>query len=119
MIVNCLLACLSSSFIQIASQLLSAYIHCGCVALVETEPLTSRLSSNGGWYLHSHGAPPAPMKTVLIGGSDDTRSRTSEDDPTRWESNESWELKWEGPPYMQGVDAEDGRGGSVDSTTVM
>lgn len=40
-----------------------------------------------------HGAAPAPMKTVLMGGSNVTMSRTSEDDVPRWESSASCEVK--------------------------
>lgn len=51
------------------------------------------------------------MNTVLIGGSDDTRSCTSaEDGPRCWASRASCEVNVGGGPNMQGVDPG-GRGG--------
>lgn len=60
----------------------------------------------------THGTPPAPMNTVLIGGSDDTRSCTSaEDGPRCWASRASCEVNVGVAPNMQGVDPG-GRGGA-------
>lgn len=67
--------------------------------------------------LQDHWTPPAPMKTVLMGGSEETRSCTSEDDGTRcWESSVSWEENEEGTPNMQGADPDDEREGSEEET---
>lgn len=50
------------------------------------------------------------MKTVLMGGSEDTRSCTSEDDVTRcWVNSVSCKANGEGTPNMQGADPEEGR----------
>lgn len=65
--------------------------------------------------LPGHCTPPAPMKTVLMGGSEDTRSCTSEDDGTRcWASSASCEENEGGTPNMQGADPDEGREWSDD-----
>lgn len=57
-----------------------------------------------------HCTPPAPMKTVLMGGSEDTRSCTSEDDVTRCCGNSvSCEANGPETPNMQGTDPDEGR----------
>lgn len=55
-------------------------------------------------HLLHHWTPPAPMNTVLMGGSEETRSWTSEDDGPRWARSASCEGNAEETPNMQGAE---------------
>lgn len=55
-----------------------------------------------------HWTPPAPMNTVLMGGSEETRSWTSEDEGTRWVRTVSWAGNGEETPNMQGAEPVEG-----------
>lgn len=57
-----------------------------------------------------HWTPPAPMNTVLMGGSEETRSWTSEDEGTRWVRTVSWGGNGEETLNMQGADPVGGGG---------
>lgn len=48
------------------------------------------------------------MNTVLMGGSEETRSWTSEDDGTRWARSASCERNGEETPNMQGAEPAEG-----------
>lgn len=70
----------------------------------------NRTSCRGGFCFQCHCTPPAPIKTVLMGGSEDTRSCTSEDDVTRcWGNSVSCEANGAGTPNMHGTDPDEGR----------
>lgn len=59
-----------------------------------------RNSRTGLYFLH-HWTPPAPMKTVLMGGSEETRSWTSEDEGPRWARSAPWDGNGEETSNMQ------------------
>lgn len=48
------------------------------------------------------------MNTVLMGGSEETRSWTSEDEGPRWARSASWEWNGEETPNMQGAEPAEG-----------